>query len=164
MSKPDEHGQTFEIAAVLHDGRAIRQVTENRYEVTTYKGEPATDKQISEQIERLRKNYTQMRPDFFAMLVGELTKDRWPAQRISDAVTSVLRNKQGGFLSVADIFSYDKPMKLYNYSGYCWLINNQRAQDCDGCGEKSDFGKLKVGEKIFFYLKRDLPQNAQKQP
>lgn len=149
--------QQNEIVAILPDGRKVRQVSDSKYEVTTYKGNPATDSEISIEIDRLRRNYTMMKADFFAVLTNELIADQWPQQRIKDAVNHVMRTKPGRFLSIADIFSYDKPMRLYNYAGYCWLINNGRASDVDGCGEKSDFGKLKIGEKVFFYLKKDVP-------
>lgn len=128
-----------------------------KFEVSTYNGEPATDSEISTEIDRLRRNYTQMKPDFFAVLANELMMDKWPISRIKDAVNHVMRTKPGGFLSIADIFSYDKPMKLYNYSGYCWLISSNRAKDEDACGEKSDFGKITIEGKVFWYLKKDLP-------
>lgn len=145
------------VVAVMPDGRKIRQVSDHKCEVSLYKGKPATDAELSEEIGRLRRNYTQMKPEFFAELANELTADRWPAKRIKDAVNHVMRTKPGGFLSIADIFSYDKPMKLYNYSGYCWLINTNRAKDADGCGEKSDFGTITIEGKVFWYLKKDLP-------
>ena len=149
--------QDSKIVARLADGREIRQVNENRCEVTTYKGTPATNAELQTQIEKLRRNYTMMDADFFAILTNELIKVQWPAKRVADAVTSVMRTKSGGFLSVADILSYDKPMKLYNYSGYCWLIHNHRAKD-DADKEKSDFGMIKVDGKVFWYLKKDLPK------
>ena len=167
LSRLEGLGQTQSgnnVVARLADGRSIRQVNDYKCEVTTYKGAPATDAEIAEQIERLRKNYTQMGADFWATLIGELTNDGWTAARIADAVSHVLRVKPGGFLSIADIFSYDKPMKLYTYSGYCWLINNGKATDVDACGDKSDFGKLytnkgQPNQKCFWYLKKDVPNN-----
>lgn len=97
-----------------------------------------------------------MGPDFWATLIGELTNEKWPAARIADAVSHVLRTKTGGFISIADIFSFDKPMRLYNHAGYCWLIHNQRAKD-NPDPEKSDFGMIKIAGKVFWYLKKDLP-------
>lgn len=156
--------QDYKVVATLADGRKIRQVSEQKCEVTTYKGEPATDSEIQVQIDKLRRNYTQMKSDFFAVLINELTKDKWTAARITDAVSHVIRTKTGGFISIADIMSYDRPMKLYSHSGYCWLIDNHRATDADGCGEKSDFGIIYVNkgtpqQKCFWYLKKDVPQN-----
>lgn len=160
LSQQDSQWQTptANVVAVMPDGRKIRQVSDIKLEVTTYKGAPATAAEITSQIDILRRNYTQMKPDFFAVLTNELAVDKWPIERIKDAVKHVLRTKPGGFLSVADIFSYDRPMRLYNYSGYCWLIHTQRAQDKDCCGPLSDFGKLKIDGKCFFYLKKDVPQ------
>lgn len=146
----------------MQDGRQVRQVSEYQCEVTLYKGNPATNIEIAEQMERLRKNFTQRGDDFYAMLIGELISDRWTAERIKDAVTHVLMTKTGGFISIADIFSFDRPMKLYNYSGYVWLITNHLAQDKDSCGEKSDFGRIKIDGKVFYYLKKDLPINTAK--
>lgn len=159
LLRPEEHGQTLstnDVVALLEDGRKIRQVSDIKFEVTTYKGAPATNEQLAAQVERLRKNYTQMAPDFFATLIGELTNDKWPAARITDAVSHVLRTKTGGFISIADIFNFDKPMRLYNHAGYCWMIHNQRAKD-NPDPEKSDFGMIKIAGKVFWYLKKDLP-------
>lgn len=149
--------QGTNVVAVMADGRKIRQVDENKCEVSLYKGNPANDAQIGEEIGRLRRNYTQMKPDFFAELANELMADKWPAERIKDAVNHVIRTKPGGFISIADIFTFDKPMKLYTHKGYQWLVNNQRATDVDSCGPKSDFGKITIEGKVFFYLKKDLP-------
>ena len=158
LSQQDSHWQrpTVEVVARLADGRKVRQVDQYKFEVTTYKGKPATAAELSTQIDRLRRNYTQMNPDFFAVLANELAVDEWPIERVKDAVTHVLRVKPGGFLSIADIFSYDRPMKLYNHSGYEWLITSRRAVDADGCGPKSDFGKINIDGKVFWYLKKDL--------
>ena len=146
---------------VANDGskRKVRQVDEYKLEVTTYKGQPATASEIGAQIEKLRRNFTLMKPDFFAVLTNELAAEEWTAERIADAVKHVLHTKTGGYLAVADVLSYDKPMKLYTHLGYCWFIDNHRATDKDGCGEKSDFGKIIINGKCFFYLKKDLPKN-----
>lgn len=138
--------------------RKIRQVSDTKFEVSLYKGQPATAAEMAQQIDKLRRNYTMMKPDFFAALANELANDEWPIERIKDAVTHLLRTKEGGFISIADIFNYDKPMKLYNHAGYCWLISNKRAKDDDCCGEKSDFGTVNIAGKTYFYLKKDLPQ------
>lgn len=155
---PDSQWQRPEcnVVAKLADGRKIRQVNDMKFEVTLYKESPATASEVAIQIDRLRRNYTQMKPDFFAALANELAADAWPADRIKDAVTHVLRTKPGGFIAIADIFSFDKPMKLYNYSGYVWLITTNRAKD-DPNPEKSDFGTIKIEGKVFFYLKKDIP-------
>ena len=160
LSQQDSQWQTptANVVALMPDGRKIRQVSDTKLEVTTYKGAPATAAEITSQIDILRRNYTQMKPDFFAVLTNELAVDKWPIERIKDAVKHVLQTKPGGFLSVADIFSYDKPMRLYNHSGYQWLINNRRATDDDACGPLSDFSKLEIDGKVFFYLKKDVPQ------
>lgn len=149
---------SVEVVAKMTDGRKVRQVSEMKFEVTTYKGQPATASELSEQIDRLRRNYTMMKADFFAVLTNELIDDGWPAERIRDAVTHVLRTKNGGFLSIADVFSYDKPMKLYNHAGYQWLVTSGRAKD-NADKSKSDFGTITIDGKIFFYLKKDLPQS-----
>lgn len=158
LSNADSQWQRPEcnIVARMADGRKVRQVNDMKYEVSLYKGNPATASEVAIQIDRLRRNYTQMKPDFFAALANELAADEWPIDRIKDAVTHVLRSKNGGFIAIADIFNYDKPMKLYNHSGYMWLIDTHRAKDNPN-PEKSDFGTVKIDGKVFFYLKKDLP-------
>ena len=159
LSQQDSQWQTptANVVALMPDGRKVRQVSDIKLEVTTYKGAPATAAEITSQIDRLRRNYTQMKPDFFAVLTNELAVDEWPIERIKDAVTHVLRTKTGGFISIADIFSYDKPMRLYNHNGYMWLIGSGRARD-NVDPAKSDFGTIKIEGKVFFYLKKDVPQ------
>jgi hypothetical protein len=137
-------------------------VDENTAEVSTYKGEPATDTEISECVTALTASYPTMKAEFFGVLASRLKAECWPAKRIQDAITHVIDTCKYPTFTIADIMSFDRPMKLYTYGGYCWLIDKGMAQDEDGCGEKSDFGNMKIGEKVFFYLKKDLPVGAQK--
>jgi len=78
-------------------------------------------------------------------------------------VKSIIRKNQYQQFTIGEFMSYDKPMRLYTHAGYCWLITNGRAQD-NPDPEKSDFGKIMIDGRCFFYLKRDLPQNAQNRP
>ena len=148
----------------LADGREIRQIDELKCEVTLYKGEPATKAEIAKETAALIAAYPKQTDAFMAILMQQIVDDRWPVERVQDAVKSILRKALYPTFTIAQFMSFDKPMRLYTHAGYCWLINNGRASDKDCCGELSDFGKLIVDGKCFFYLKKDLPQNAQKRP
>lgn len=141
----------------LADGRAIRQISELKCEVTLYKGEPATKAEIAKETASLMAAYPKQTDAFMAVLMQQIVDDRWPIERVQDAVKSILRKATYPTFTIAEFMSYDKPMKLYTHAGYCWLINNGRAKDADCCGEKSDFGKIIVDGKCFFYLKKDVP-------
>lgn len=143
--------------AILPDGRAIRSVDENTCEVTTYKGQPANETEISDAVSTLKMCYPAMKAETMSILCSRWRDERWTAQRITDAIKNLVDTCRYPTFQIADIMSFDRPMKLYTYGGYCWLIAEGRATDVDGCGEKSDFGKMKIGEKTFFYLKKDLP-------
>lgn len=93
-----------------------------------------------------------------AILMQEIVEDRWPIERVRDAVKNLKRRQLFPTFTIADFMSFDKPIKLYNYSGYKWLINSGRATDVDSCGPRSDFGVYREGEKVFFYLKKDVAQ------
>lgn len=147
----------FNRIATLPDGRAIRSIDENTCEVTTYRGTPATDKQIRDAVSMLNISYPAMKEETFGILCSRWREEGWTAQRIIDAITHLIDTCRYPTFQIADIMSFDRPMKLYTYGGYCWLIAQGRASDADGCGEKSDFGKLKANNKIFFYLKKDVP-------
>jgi hypothetical protein len=125
--------------------------------VTTYKGQPATQTEIARETAALMAAYPKMHDSFMAVLMQQIVEDSWTIERVRDAVKSALRNNFFPIMTIGEFMSFDKPMKLYTYSGYCWLINSGRAKDDDCCGEKSDFGKIVVDGKCFFYLKKDLP-------
>lgn len=141
----------------MDDGRAVRQVDAMRFEVTTYKGKPATKEEIATETAQLMVVYPKMTDAFMAVLMQDIVEEQWPIERVKAAVKSLKKKQLFPTFTIADFMSYDRPMRLYNYSGYCWLINNNRATDIDGCGEKSDFGKITIDGKVFWYLKKDLP-------
>lgn len=148
----------------LADGRAIRQVNERELEVTLYKGTPATKTEIANETAQLMLAYPKMTDSFMAVLMQQIVEDKWTIERVRDAVKHILRVQKYQQFTIGEFMSFDKPMKLYTHSGYCWLIDNHRATDADGCGEKSDFGIIYVNkgtpqQKCFWYLKKDVPNN-----
>jgi len=132
----------------MPDGRTIKQVDEDSYELTTYRGAPATQKEIESEVEKLRCAYKNMQPQFFAVLASMIAKEKWTAKRISDAVDNTLLNNQYPTLVIGNIMAFDKPKKLYNYSGYCNLITSKKAKH-------EDFGKYMLNGKCFWYLKNE---------
>lgn len=140
----------------MADGRNVRQVSDIAFEVTTYKGQPATKSEIANETAQLLVVYPKMTDAFMAILMQEIVEDGWTIEHVRDAVKSLKRRQLYPTFTIGDFMSYDRPMKLYNYSGYCWLINNQRAKD-DADPAKSDFGTIKIDGRVFWYLKKDLP-------
>ena len=145
-------------ACRMPDGREVRKVNDMSFEVTTYKGKPATKQDIANETAQLLVVYPKMTDAFMAILMQEIVEDKWPIERVRDAVKSLKRKQLFPTFTIADFMSFDKPMRLYNHAGYCWLIG-RGYQDADSCGEKSDFGKITIDNKVFFYLKKDLPKN-----
>ena len=142
----------------MQDGRTVRQVSDIQFEVTTYKGKPATKAEIANETAQLLVVYPKMTDAFMAVLMQEIVEDGWTIEHVRDAVKSLKRRQLFPTFTIRDFMSFDKPMKLYNHSGYMWLINNNRATDKDSCGPLSDFGKITIDGKVFFYLKKDLPK------
>lgn len=141
----------------MADGRSVKQVDNYSFEVTTYKGKPATQAEIAKETAQLLVAYPKMPDSFMALLMQEIVEDNWTIEHVKDAVKSLKRRQLYPTFTIGDFMSYDKPMKLYNHSGYEWLVTSKRAVDKDGCGPKSDFGKIKIDDQVFFYLKKDLP-------
>ncbi|MBO7617329.1 MAG: hypothetical protein J6T22_09445 [Bacteroidales bacterium] len=155
--------QSRECGLRLPDGsnRVIRTVDENTCEVTTYKGEPATDRDMKDAVAMLAISYPQVKTELYGVLCARWKDEGWTAERIKDAISNLIDTCKYPTFSIGQIMSYDRPMKLYTHGGYMWLINNGLAQDADACGDKSDFGKLyidkgKPTQKVFFYLKKDV--------
>lgn len=141
----------------MADGRSVKQVDDCTFEVTTYKGKPATQAEIAKETAQLLVAYPKMTDAFMAVLMQEIVEDNWTIEHVKDAVKSLKRRQLYPTFTIGDFMSYDKPFKLYNHSGYEWLITSHRAIDADSCGPKSDFGKITIEGKVFFYLKKDLP-------
>jgi len=142
----------------LPDGRAVRKVSDYQFEVTTYKGTPATKSEIANETAQLLVVYPKMTDAFMAILMQEIVEDGWTIEHVRDAVKSLKRRQLFPTFTIGDFMSFDRPMKLYNHSGYCWLIDTHRAKD-NPDPAKSDFGQIKVDGRVFFYLKKDLPKN-----
>ena len=140
----------------LQDGRAVRQVNDYSFEVTTYKGKPATKEEIASETAQLLVVYPKMSDAFMAILMQEIVEEGWTIEHVHDAVKSLKRRQLFPTFTIGDFMSFDKPMKLYNHSGYVWLITTNRAKD-DPNPAKSDFGTIKIEGKVFFYLKKDIP-------
>ena len=140
----------------MDDGRAVRQVSDIQFEVTTYKGKPATKAEIANETAQLLVVYPKMTDAFMAILMQEIVEDGWTVEHVRDAVKNLKRRQLYPTFTIGDFMSYDKPMKLYNHSGYQWLISTNRAKD-NADRAKSDFDTITIGGKVFFYLKKDLP-------
>lgn len=129
----------------LPDGWELRKVDAESYAVTTYKGEPATQKEITDELTRLHGSFPQTAPSVLATIVEYVKAEGWPLQRLRDAVANVVKTNQYPTIMPAAVLSYDRPKKLYNYLGYCNKIGRGEAED-------SDFGKVIINGKCFFYL------------
>lgn len=115
------------------------------YAVSTYRGKPATKNDILSQLYLLCVAFPQITPEFVAILADQIVSEKWTLARVTDAVKHVLQNCEYPTFTPAKLLSFDKKKKLYNYSGYCGMILRGQAVH-------EDFGKIKVGDRVFWYL------------
>ena len=129
----------------LSDGRQLSKVNEDTYTVTRYKGTPATKEQIASELIVLNKAFPQTTQAFIAVLAEQVASEGWTAERIHDAVRHMIRTCEHPTFTPAKFLNYDKKKNLYTYSGYCGMILRGRA-------EHADFGKVKINDRVFWYL------------
>lgn len=133
----------------LTDGRELKQIDEETFSVTTYKGEPASADEVKTEIRRLSNAFPQMSVPVFATIIEMLVSEGWTKERIQDAVKKVIMTNKYPTFTPATLLEFDKPKKLYNYRGYCNLISQQKAVH-------EDFDSIKIDGKVFWYLKNEL--------
>lgn len=140
----DSQWQTQEITK-LPDGRPIKQVSEDLFEVTLYKGEPATKQQILNDTARLKKAFPQIEDATMAILIERMASAEWTQRHVQDAINHVIDNCEYPTFTIARIMNFDKKKRLYNYSGYCNLISEHKAVH-------EDFGTIKIDGRPYWYL------------
>ena len=83
--------------------------------LSPYKGEVATKDEIKMSIERLKGNYTNMSPIFWAELQTQVVKCGFTGKRLFDAVDYVIANNPYKEIRIAEILNFGRGSKLYTY-------------------------------------------------
>lgn len=90
-----------------------------------------------------------MKDDFFDLLVEMIIDEGITERQLIDSIKHVLKTFHYKELTIANILSFDKRIKLYTYSEVCALVTSGKFQ-------MSDFQIKEIGEEVFRVLKKDL--------
>jgi hypothetical protein len=97
--------------------KALRAVitTSAGSEVSLYGGGPAKPAEIATQIIKLHLAFPKMEKDFFNLLSERIVANGFTSGRLKDAFDYVIDNFHYRELTIADIISFDKRVKLYSH-------------------------------------------------
>lgn len=123
----------------------------SEYEVTLYNGNPASDNEIMVACGMICTAFNQNSKEFVALLAKYIKSSGFTSKRLSDAVDYVIEHHQFPTITIADVISYDKKIKLYNYA-QAWSMVEEK-----GLYSWDDFETVKTEEgKVLRYLKEGL--------
>lgn len=105
---------------------------------------------IQQAISRLISNYGKnvITPMYVEELSCGILEMKLTKKHLKDAVDNVIRKKAYPTITVGDVLSFSKNIRLYTYHEKCTMI-------CNGECLESDFKYKKVDGKGYFYLERD---------
>ena len=116
--------------------------------LSLYSGE-LTTLCVIENVKRLKAAFPALPQGFYDILVEMVKDDGFGDQRLTDAVKNVIKTCVYPIPTVANIISWDRRIKLYNYKDVCDYI--------DKGGRMDDFEKHEIKGKIFWINKKDQP-------
>lgn len=96
--------------------------------ISLYSDNIVSDQTIITGIAKLKVAFPKMSDDFFNLLVEMIIEEQMTEKQLIDSVKHVLKNFQYKELTIANILSYDKKVKLYTYNEVCELVTQGKAE------------------------------------
>lgn len=88
--------------------------TLNNESVSIYK-DSLTQEHLTKEIVRLKKSFPQLPIEFYDILLDRLKANGFTNQRLTDAMNNLIDHFTYPMPTIANIISFDKRVKLYNY-------------------------------------------------
>lgn len=86
-------------------------------EISLYRDDKlATEKEIMVECMRLRIAFPSINPEFIALLVQMVVKEKMTKTQIVDSVDNLMRNFKYPHPTISDIIGWDKKVKLYTHA------------------------------------------------
>lgn len=126
-------------------GRVLERIDDETFEVTTYKGAPATSNELNETMASLMACFPNVTTAMAMEIKKQVIEEKWQAERLHDALVHVKKNCDYLSFGIGKFLGFDKKKRLYNYSGYCNLISEHKAVH-------EDFGTIKIDGRPYWYL------------
>lgn len=101
--------------------------TGDGYELSIYRDSLPSLDDLKVATHRLSIAFPKMSKEFFVLLTEFVSKEKFTAERLKDAVNHVIANFQYKELNISDIIQFDRRVKLYNYSDVCDLVTRGKA-------------------------------------
>jgi hypothetical protein len=124
----------------------LRKV-ESGFEMSVYRGE-LSQKELVRNAAKIKAAFPALPPEFFQILIERFKAKGFCDARMIDAVNNVIDNCPYPTPTLANFLSYDKSVKLYDYSQFCSLVTQ-------GYAKWENYDRIKVGGVVFYVSKGD---------
>lgn len=114
--------------------------------LSLYKGELTTICVI-ENVKRLKKAFPALPKGFYDIMSEMIQDEGFTDERLNDAVKNVIKTCVYPMPTIANIISWDRRMKLYNYKEVCDYV--------DSGGKLADFQQHPIDNRIYWVLKSE---------
>lgn len=120
--------------------------------LSLYHDQKASMDHVAEGISRLQSAFPRMSKEFFSLLFERIDENQFTIKRLEDAINHVIDNFHYREISIADVISYDKRVKLHTYNEVCDSVVSKGLTF-------DDYEKHTIEGKVFWIKKVDLLNN-----
>ena len=117
------------------------------YSISIYKGE-LTGKGIAQGMALAKRGFPALPPSFFEMLIERAKAKGFSDNRLMDAIYHVIDTCPYPTPALANFLSFDRKIKMYDYSQFCSLVT-------EGYAKWENYDRIKVGGAVFYVSKGD---------
>jgi len=119
--KTNQQLQRLTSLAQLQESLAVIQKNDN-YSISIYNDDLTLDCVVSEQV-KLANAFPGLKKEFFDILSNRLKENGFTDKRLRDSINYLIDNFTYPIPTIANIISFDKRVKLYNYLQLIEKIN-----------------------------------------
>jgi hypothetical protein len=85
-------------------------------EISIYQDPVATQSELKSEFKKLIAAFPEVDNDYIIVLTSRLVEKRFTKQRVQDAINNIIDTCPYRRPSIADIISFDKKVRIYDYS------------------------------------------------
>jgi len=120
---------------------------QNSKEISIYSGE-LTDNTLAFGLKKLSAAFPQLEPIFFNLLTERIKVNGFTDERLIDSINFLIDNFTYPKPSIANVISFDKRIKLYDYDEVAKLVTNKETRF-------ENFAKIRRNGTLFWIKKTD---------
>jgi hypothetical protein len=115
--------------------------------LSIYQGE-LKQETVAKNVAKIKAAFPALPKDFFTLLIDRAKDKGFSDARLTDAVNNVIDTCQYPTPTLANFLSFDKRVKVFNYSEMCNAITNSGFSS-------SSFAQLRINGKLFWVKQSD---------